>query len=180
MELVDQDFALGPNMGEMLKLLQFRAKQKGVIVHWEIGKNVPERMVGDAMRLRQILVNLVGNAVKFTEQGEVLVKVELQEQDAEHAVLHFAVKDSGIGIPKEKQMLIFEAFTQADSTTTRKYGGTGLGLAISVRIVELMQGKIWVESEWGKGSTFHFTARFGLTHSEKTLVGASSNAGARP
>ena len=178
LELVDQDFALAPSIAEMLQLLHFRAKQKGLLVRWEIGKNVPERVVGDPLRLRQILVNLVGNAVKFTERGEVLVRVELQEQDAEHAMLHFAVKDSGIGIPKDKQNLIFEAFTQADSSTTRKYGGTGLGLAISTRIIELMHGKIWVESEWDKGSTFHFTARFGLTHSETALTTAHNTAGA--
>jgi PAS domain S-box-containing protein len=178
LELVDQDFALAPSIAEMLQLLHFRAKQKGLLVRWEIGKNVPERVVGDPLRLRQILVNLVGNAVKFTERGEVLVRVELQEQDGEHAMLHFAVKDSGIGIPKDKQNLIFEAFTQADSSTTRKYGGTGLGLAISTRIIELMHGKIWVESEWDKGSTFHFTARFGLTHSETALTTAQNAAGA--
>jgi len=131
--------------------------------------------MGDSTRLRQVLVNLVGNAIKFTERGEVAVQVETQEQSKDRVVLHFRVKDSGIGIPKDKQSMIFEAFTQADSSTTRKYGGTGLGLAITTRLVTLMEGKLWVESEWGQGSTFHFTVTFGLVREESALAMRDQN-----
>jgi two-component system sensor histidine kinase/response regulator len=122
------------------------------------------------LRLRQVLVNLVGNAVKFTERGEIFVGVDTQEQTAGSAVLYFRVKGTGIGIPKEKQAMIFDAFTQAGSSTTRQYGGTGLGLAITTRLVGLMQGKIWLESESGQGSTFHFTATFGVVQRESALL----------
>ena len=119
--------------------------------------------------MRQVLLNLAGNAVKFTEHGEVVIDVEKDSQDGEEVVLHFRVKDTGIGIPKEKQAMIFEVFTQADGSTTRKFGGTGLGLAISQRLIKLMGGNIWVESEPGMGSTFHFTARLG------TVAGQQEN-----
>src|SRR5262249_31673040 len=122
---------------------------------------VPEVAVGDPGRLRQILLNLAGNAVKFTKRGDVIVRVDLQEKSASLCGLHFQVSDTGIGIPEEKQGAIFDAFQQADTSTTRRYGGTGLGLTISSRLVELMGGKIWVESQPDKGSTFHFTAAFG-------------------
>jgi signal transduction histidine kinase len=120
-------------------------------------------------------VNLVGNAIKFTANGEVMVQVETAEQNGERVVLHFRVTDTGIGIPKEKQSMIFEAFTQADSSTTRNYGGTGLGLAITTRLVTLMEGKLWVESEWGRGSTFHFTVTFGLARQEAALAARDQN-----
>jgi two-component system sensor histidine kinase/response regulator len=113
---------------------------------------------GDSGRLRQIVVNLVGNAIKFADQGEVVLKVTREAQEGENLLLHFAVVDTGIGIPKEKLATIFEPFTQADASTTRKYGGTGLGLTITSRLVGMMGGKIWVESEVGQGSEFHFTA----------------------
>jgi two-component system sensor histidine kinase/response regulator len=158
------DFSLRQSLGETLKALGLRAHDKGVELAWRVGAGVPEFVSGDLSRLRQIIVNLVDNAMKFTEQGEVVLEVEKEsehEQDGE-ILLHFRVKDTGIGIAPEKQKPIFEAFTQADGSTTRKYGGTGLGLTITAQIVELMGGEIWVESELGHGSTFHFTARFGI------------------
>jgi two-component system sensor histidine kinase/response regulator len=169
-ELVDQEFALAPSLAETLQVMRFRAKQKGIELRWQVEANVPERVTGDATRLRQVLVNLVGNAIKFTERGEVSVQVEAQALDDTQVILHFRVTDSGIGIPKEKQSMIFEAFTQADSSTTRNYGGTGLGLAITMRLVMLMEGKLWVESEWGQGSTFHFTVTFRLAPQESALA----------
>ncbi|MFZ3214627.1 MAG: ATP-binding protein [Candidatus Acidiferrales bacterium] len=175
LERVDREFALAPSLTETLQVMRFRARQKSIELRWEVDANVPGRMVGDSMRLRQVLVNLVGNAIKFTEQGEVVVRVEAQGQSREHVVLHFRVTDSGIGIPKEKQAMIFEAFTQADSSTTRKYGGTGLGLAITTRLVTLMDGIIWVESEWGHGSTFHFTVTFGVAQEESALAAHEQN-----
>ncbi len=123
---------------------------------------MPDDLIGDPGRLRQILVNLVGNAIKFTDQGEVVVDVAADAVTPDGIAVHVAVTDTGVGIPPEKQRLIFEPFTQADSSTTRQYGGTGLGLAIAVKLVHLMQGRLWVESERGRGSTFHFMAHFGI------------------
>ena len=162
LDLSPVDFRLRDRLGDTLKVLALRAHQKGLELACEVKSDVPDSVVGDADRLRQIIVNLVGNAIKFTEKGEVIVHVNKESQTDEYVELHFAVRDTGIGIPKEKQALIFEAFTQADGSTTRRYGGTGLGLTISTRLVELMAGRIWVESEAGHGSTFHFTARFAL------------------
>jgi len=156
------DFPLQRGLGETLKVLAFRAHQKGLELAWRVGPGVPEFLKGDVGRLRQVLVNLVGNALKFTERGEVVVSVDKEAQHEKEITLHFQVHDTGIGIPKEKQQMIFGAFTQADSSASRKYGGTGLGLAITSRLVALMGGRIWVESEVGQGSTFHFTARLGL------------------
>jgi signal transduction histidine kinase len=174
-ELVEHEFALAHSLAETLQVMRFRAQQKGIELRWRISQEVPERVMGDATRLRQVLVNLVGNAIKFTERGEVLVQVETEEQSKQRVVLHFRVKDSGIGIPKDKQAMIFEAFTQADSSTTRKYGGTGLGLAITTRLVTLMEGTLWVESDWGQGSTFHFTVTFGLVQEESALAMREQN-----
>ena len=156
------DFPLLRSLGEALKALAFRAHQKGLELAWSVGRDVPEFVTGDVGRLRQVLVNLVGNAVKFTERGEIVVSVEKETQDERGVTLHFQVRDTGIGIPKEKQQMIFDAFTQADSSASRKYGGTGLGLAITSRLVALMGGRIWVASDVGRGSTFHFTVRLGL------------------
>ncbi len=160
-------FNLYDCVGETIKTLALRAHQKGLELAYDAHPDVPSQLLGDPGRLRQILVNLVGNAIKFTHRGEVLVTIECDSQDSHGVQLHFKVKDTGIGIPVEKQGLLFKAFSQADSSTTRKYGGTGLGLAISARLVELMAGKMWVESSPETGSTFHFTARFAT--SEGTL-----------
>lgn len=164
MELEAIDFALRENLGETLKTLGFRAQQKGLELAWRVGPEVPEHLMGDLGRMRQMVTNLVGNAIKFTEKGEVVLEVEKENESDGMVELHFRVRDTGVGISKEKQDYIFGAFTQADSSTTRKYGGTGLGLAITRRLVEIMGGKIWVESELGHGSTFHFTVRFGVSN----------------
>ena len=123
-------------------------------------------VVGDYNRLRQIVVNLVGNAIKFTESGEVTLEVTRESRSDKDVVLHFTVADTGIGIPPDKQAAIFEMFEQADTSTTRRHGGTGLGLAIASRLVDLMDGRIWVESEVGRGSRFHFIVRLDLAETE--------------
>jgi PAS domain S-box-containing protein len=160
LDLEMRDFAFKQNLSETLNTLAFRARQKKLKLAWHVEPDVPERLKGDAGRLRQVLVNLLGNAIKFTESGEVAVDVEKERSDGDGVMLHFRVRDTGIGIPQDKQRMIFDAFTQADSSATRKYGGTGLGLAITARLVELMGGKIWVVSAPGEGSTFHFSSRF--------------------
>src|ERR1017187_2406183 len=157
LELDPIDFNLRDNLGDTLKTLAIRAHQKGIELAAHILPDVPDELVGDPIRLRQIIVNLIGNAIKFTETGEIVVRAEMEGREGDDIRLHFAVSDTGIGIPADKQGVIFEAFSQADGSTTRKYGGTGLGLAISSQLVKIMGGKIWVESEVGKGSTFHFT-----------------------
>jgi PAS domain S-box-containing protein len=177
LDLEPIEFLLPLGLAETLKMMQLRAKQKGLELNWHSATDVPEFLVGDPMRLRQILVNLVGNAIKFTEHGEIVVDVQTQEISQESVELHFRVQDSGIGIANEKQKMIFEAFTQADSSTTRKYGGTGLGLAITSRLVDLMGGRIWVESAPGRGSTFHFTAKFGLPRGEAAVVTSRQHSG---
>ena len=162
LELQSVEFNLQHTLEPALKALALRAQEKHLALHWHIQPGVPEVLAGDPGRLRQIAVNLVGNAIKFTEKGEVTLEAE-PESEAEGSVwLHFRVGDTGIGIPTEKQSAVFEAFTQADGSTARRYGGTGLGLAISRRLVEMMGGRIWMESTPGAGSTFHFTAQFGV------------------
>jgi signal transduction histidine kinase/CheY-like chemotaxis protein len=155
------DFGVREWLTETMRLLGPSAAEKGLAVSWDVGARVPERLVGDPARLRQVLVNLVGNAIKFTGTGSVRVMADLCEESPSgdgRAVLAVSVKDTGIGIPRERQRAIFEAFTQSDGTITRQYGGTGLGLAISARLVELLGGQIEVESEPGEGSCFSFTA----------------------
>jgi PAS domain S-box-containing protein len=153
-------FNLRDALEDTMRVLAPHADQKGLELACHIHPNLPAEVVGDPLRLRQIVVNLVGNAIKFTEHGEVVLRVQAGPRRYGDAQLRFSVADTGIGIPPEKQAVIFEAFSQADSSTTRRYGGTGLGLAISAQLVELMGGRISVESEPGRGSTFHFTARF--------------------
>jgi len=155
-------FALRDSLHETLQALALRAHAKCIELACRIAPEIPDTLVGDPGRLRQVLVNLVGNAIKFTERGEVVVAVSLEKSDGEQVVLRFAVSDTGIGIPAEKQRTIFEPFEQADGTTTRRFGGTGLGLTISVKLVELMEGRIEVESEPGRGSTFSFTTVLGV------------------
>ena len=163
LELESIPFSVRDHLAELLKPLALRAEQKGLEVVCHVLPDVPSVMVGDPGRLRQVIVNLVGNAIKFTERGQVLVQVELDSTGPDANVLHYFVSDSGIGIPREKQRAVFEPFKQADGSTTRRFGGTGLGLAISSTLVELMEGRIWLESSPLEGSTFHFTACLGVT-----------------
>jgi len=157
---IDQaEFSLRDCLGEALKTLAVRAHEKDLELTLRVHPAVPDDLVGDPARLRQILFNLVGNSIKFTEVGEISVRVSVESSDADKATLHFAVADTGIGIPPEKRRVIFEAFAQADNLTSRRYGGTGLGLTISSRLVAMMGGRMWVESEVGQGSTFHFTLK---------------------
>jgi PAS domain S-box-containing protein len=168
LELDPIEFNLRDNLDDTLKALALRAHQKGLELACHVQPDVPNRLVGDPGRLRQIIVNLVGNAIKFTQTGEVVVEIGTESGEEEAVRLHFAIRDTGIGIAPEKQKLIFDAFTQADGSMARQYGGTGLGLSISSLLVAMMGGRIQVESERGKGSTFHFTARFGVTRASWT------------
>jgi two-component system, sensor histidine kinase and response regulator len=152
------EFQFRDQLDAMLKTLALQARSKGLELSCDTRDDVPERVIGDAGRLRQVLVNLVGNAIKFTERGEVSVRTRLQDHSSDGYHLLFEVADTGIGIPLEKQRLIFDPFLQADGSTTRRFGGTGLVLTISARIVALMGGRIAVESEPGRGSTFHSTS----------------------
>jgi len=164
------NFDLRDNLEATLKTLALRADEKGLELLCEIAPEVPEVVQGDSSRLDQVIINLVNNAIKFTHEGEVLLKVQLESRDGHDGILHFTVADTGIGVPLEKQKIIFDPFTQADSSTTRKYGGTGLGLTISSRLVGMMGGKIWMESEVGKGTQFHFTTRM-RSHGEVMAIG---------
>jgi CheY-like chemotaxis protein len=155
------DFDIRDAIGDMADALALRAQQKGLELLVDVEASVPVGVRGDPGRLRQILVNLLGNAIKFTDHGEVVLRVTTEAQTPSGLVLHFAVADTGVGIPPDRQQRIFEAFTQADGSTTRTYGGTGLGLTIATQLVTLMGGHLWVESEVGRGSTFHFTANVG-------------------
>jgi PAS domain S-box-containing protein len=153
------EFPLRDDVGDALKLLSLRAHKKGLELTCNVQPEVPDYLVGDSARLRQIIINLVGNAIKFTERGEVVVRVTVEAHGRRESVLHFSVTDTGIGIPAAKLRQVFDPFMQVDGSTTRKFGGTGLGLTICTRLVQMMGGRIWVESEVGKGSTFHFTVR---------------------
>jgi len=160
LELDCSEFRLRERLKEVMKLLALRADQKGLELLWEVRADVPERLLGDAARLCQVLVNLLDNAIKFTDAGEVRLCAELESTSGSYAVLHFTVQDTGMGIPKDKLEMIFDPFRQVDGSSTRRHGGTGLGLSICARLAERMGGRVWAESKPGRGSRFHFLAPF--------------------
>ena len=162
MELESLAFSIQDTVLEAARVLAVSAHKKGLELVADVRADVPGRIVGDPTRLRQVIINLIGNAIKFTEQGEVVLDVSIDQQTEHSVYLRFSIRDTGIGVPPEKQQAIFEAFSQADVSTTRRFGGTGLGLAISARLVQLMDGKITLESTLGVGSVFSFTGRFGV------------------
>jgi signal transduction histidine kinase/ligand-binding sensor domain-containing protein/DNA-binding NarL/FixJ family response regulator len=168
------EFNLRKNLQETLRSMAFRANEKCLELICDVDSNVPDRVVADPVRLRQIVLNLLSNAIKFTDRGEVVLQVRCEAYEASSANLHFAVRDTGIGIPREKLASIFDAFSQADSSTTRKFGGTGLGLAICHRLVQLMGGEIWVDSELHRGSEFHFKLKFGVSNVQKHDTGTDA------
>jgi len=172
LDLDSVEFSLQDLMSDAMKTLAFRAHEKGLELAYDIDAKIPDQVVGDPGRLRQVLVNLIGNAVKFTLQGEIYVHVELIARVDRQIDVHFSVRDTGIGIAPEKQNLVFEAFAQADGSTTRHYGGTGLGLAICSRLAGLMGGRIWLESELNKGSTFHFTVTLDVVKMHSVVLGS--------
>ncbi|NNC89393.1 MAG: response regulator [Akkermansiaceae bacterium] len=164
------EFYLRDSLGDTLQTLAGRAAEKGLELAYQIAPDVPDCVVGDLARLRQVIVNLVGNAIKFTSEGEVVIDVRLDSRTVDQVSLEFSVRDTGIGIPADRQEHIFDSFTQAESSTTRRFGGSGLGLAICRQLAALMKGRIWVESTAGTGSTFHFTALFGIGKEEPTAA----------
>jgi PAS domain S-box-containing protein len=163
-------FNLRETIHSIASMLSLQAEEKGLELLYYVPSEIHDRVIGDPGRFRQVLTNLVGNAIKFTQKGEVYISVSEKNRTEKETTLHFNVKDTGIGIPKEKHKIIFKPFAQADGSTTRKFGGTGLGLAITFQLVRLMGGQIWLESEEGKGSTFHFTIKLNLDSSEKEDV----------
>src|SRR5579864_5216458 len=173
-DLEEGDFDLRDCLESALKTIAVRADQKGLELLCEVAAEVPEWVRGDCNRLRQIVINLVGNGIKFTDGGEVGVKVQVDSTDGADLSLHFTVSDSGIGIPEDKRESIFAPFTQADTSTTRKYGGTGLGLTISARLAAMMGGAMWVESEMGKGSHFHFTIHVSAVQLKDVKIGSAA------
>jgi len=179
LDLVPSVFDLRESLGDAIKSLAFRAHTKDLELACHIGLDVPNRLFGDIGRLTQVVVNLVGNAIKFTDSGEVVLDVEQESQTADEVLLHFTVTDTGIGIPKDKQTAIFNVFEQADTSTTRRFGGTGLGLAISSQLVGLMDGRIWLESEVDHGSRFHFTACLKMADAGEADVAPARIANAR-
>ncbi|HET9400073.1 MAG TPA: response regulator [Candidatus Acidoferrales bacterium] len=172
-ELETYTFNLRDLVEQTLRTLALRADEKGLELLCEIAPDVPETVEGDSARIRQVIVNLVGNAIKFTHEGEVSLCVKLQSRSGEHCTLLFTVEDTGVGIAPEKQTLIFEPFSQADTSTTRKYGGTGLGLTISARLISMMGGTIWLESELHRGTKFFFTVRMRTSHAPQETGAAS-------
>ena len=172
MDIEDTNFDLDDVLNNLSNLMGVKTQEKGLEFLFSADQNVPKYLIGDPLRLGQILVNLTSNALKFTEKGEIVISANVESEDDERVKLRFSVRDSGIGIPKEKISTLFEEFTQADGSTTRKYGGTGLGLAICKRLSELMGGTIWADSEQGKGSTFSFTVLLGkqTEHKERRFI----------
>ncbi len=169
LDLHPNPFSLRDTLNDTLEVLAWRATEKNIELACQVSTRVPDGLRGDSTRIRQILMNLVGNAIKFTDHGEVFVMVEREQENpsASHPdaiCLHFVVTDTGIGIPENKQEIIFESFVQADGSMTRKYGGTGLGLSICSQLVSLMGGRIWVDSALGHGSSFHFTVNLEIEH----------------
>jgi two-component system, sensor histidine kinase and response regulator len=170
LDLESIPFELQDCLCEAVKSMALPAHQKGLEIAYHVVPEIPARLIGDPSRLRQIVVNLLGNAIKFTERGEVALQVSQESGNNDGVQLHFQVSDTGIGIPKEKQARLFEKFYQADSSTTRRFGGTGLGLAICARLVEMMGGRIWAESIEGRGSVFHFFARFPIAPLQPSIA----------
>lgn len=162
MTLESTEFYLDDVMENIASILAMKAEEKGLELLFDSPANIPTALIGDPLKLGQILTNLANNAVKFTDEGEIVISIHVEKMESKHVTLHCAVKDTGIGMSLEQKSKMFQSFSQADTSTTRKYGGTGLGLVISKKLVELMEGEIWLESEVGQGTTFHFTARLGL------------------
>ncbi len=179
MELEVIDFRLRDSLADTLRTLAGRADQKGLELAYRVAPEVPNALLGDPGRLRQIITNLVNNAIKFTDEGEIVVSMELDSSSDEGVALHVRVGDTGIGVPPDKQAKILEPFSQADTSTTRQYGGTGLGLAICLQLIDLMNGRLWIESPnpdakiGGPGTVFHFTANLGLSHEAETEAAAA-------
>ena len=181
LSLEQASFSLAEVMDTLSSLIAYKAQEKGLELLFQVAPEIQDAMVGDSLRLSQVLVNLANNAVKFTKAGEIVVSVAQKSRDASGVTLHFSVCDTGIGVSAEQLPRLFESFSQADTSTTRRFGGTGLGLTISKKLVELMDGSIWVQSEDGKGAEFHFTAHFGIAESSPPRVAltASEIAGKR-
>jgi len=181
LEIESIPFALDETLDNVANLIALKAEDKGLELLFHIDSSVPQRLIGDPLRLSQVLVNLANNAVKFTDTGEIVIAAKLIQEQDDQMTLQFSVQDTGIGLTEEQVGRLFQSFSQADDSTTRKYGGTGLGLAISKRLTEMMQGEIWVESKPGEGSTFAFTAVFGnaLDAEEERLVPATDLRGLR-
>jgi CheY-like chemotaxis protein len=180
MRLNRQEFGLRQLVEATGQLMLPCAREKNLSLTWSIDKAVPDALLGDGRRLRQVLLNLIGNAIKFTDRGEVEVRVMPERGQEGEIELQFMVRDTGIGIAPDKQRIIFEAFAQADGSMTRRFGGTGLGLTISSRLVEMMGGRMWVASEPGEGSRFHFTATFAPGVTQSIVVGRRLADGAPP
>jgi len=179
LELAPISFAMGDLMTEATHFLGSAARRKGLEVAWQVAPGVPRQLFGDPLRLRQVLINLIGNAIKFTSKGSVTVNAEVDSEKSEILLVKFSVHDTGPGIPISKQQVIFESFSQADGSIARKHGGTGLGLTISSKLVELMGGRIWVESKEGEGSTFYFTASLGRAGEDQPIAEVKSPEGVR-
>jgi two-component system sensor histidine kinase/response regulator len=176
LDLESVSFQLRNTLNDVLKPLSVRAHQKGLELSCWVQSDVPDELIGDPTRVGQIVINVVGNAIKFTDKGEVVVEVAVKSGSGGDVLVQFSVRDTGVGISKEKLKVIFDSFTQADSSTSRKYGGTGLGLTVSSRLAEMMGGRIWVESELGKGSVFHFTVHFGKQDQKPQVPGPVADA----